>query len=234
VRILMLEDEPVIAGRIERICREYFEGRSLTIHMFRDLMSAREFLAVQAVDLLLLDLNLNGRDGFSLLEAGSNRALYTIIVSAHAEQAIKAFEYGVLDFVGKPFTQQRLQSALARVDNVKWRSDSALERLAVRGAHGLHLIALSAINHIRAAGHYCEFVMDDGRVWLHDKNIDLLAGLLPGNFERIHRSYIVPLQKVETLLVEPGGKYGVRLHDGTALPVGRSRYPALKSRCALG
>jgi len=230
MRILILEDEAVIAGRIERICRQHFAGRTLTLHLLDDLADARELLAEQAVDLLLLDLNLNGRNGMSLLEASSARAHYTIIVSAHAEQAIQAFEYGVLDFVGKPFTQARLEMALARVDDGKWRSDRALERLAVRGAHGLQLVALAGIAHIRAAGHYCELVMDDGKVWLHDKNIDLLTGLLPANFERVHRSYIVPLQKVEALLTQPGGRYDVRLLDGTTLPVGRSRYPALKAR----
>lgn len=230
MRILILEDEPVIAGRIERICREHFAGRALTLHVLDELGAASELLAGQTVDLLLLDLNLNGRNALSLLEASSARAHYTIIVSAHADQAIHAFEYGVLDFVGKPFTQARLEMALARVDNVKWRNERALERLAVRGAHGLQLVALAGIDHIRAAGHYCELVMDDGKVWLHDKNIDLLTGLLPGNFERIHRSYIVPLQKIEALLAQPGGRYGVRLQNGTSLPVGRSRYQALKAR----
>lgn len=232
MRILILEDEPIIAGRVERICREYFGTRIYALHKCDELESARELLAEQSVDLLLLDLNLNGRQGLSLLETSCARALYTIIVSAYTDQAITAFEYGVLDFVGKPFTQERLCAALARVDDVKWRSDRTLERLAVRGAHGLHLVKVSDIKHIRAAGHYCEFVMDDGKVWLHDKNIDLLTGLLPGNFERIHRSYIVPLQKIEALLSESGARYSVRLQDGGTLPVGRSRYQSLKARWA--
>lgn len=230
MRILILEDEPVIAVRIERICRQYFHGQLLTLLMADDVQVARELLAEHAVDLLLLDLNLNGHNGLSLLEACSARAHYTIIVSAHADQAIDAFEYGVLDFVPKPFSQERLQTALARVNDVRWRSDRTLGRLAVRSTTGLHLVSLSDIGHVRAAGHYCELVMDDGKVWLYDKSIELLMELLPANFARVHRSFVVQLQKIDVLLIEPGGKYAVRLLDGTTLPVGRSRFPALKAR----
>jgi two-component system response regulator LytT len=230
VQILILEDEPVIARRIERMCQNYFSGRQLSVHHIDELDDALDYLSTHTVDLVLLDLNLNGQNGFSLLEASSAGAHYTIIISAHAERAIRAFEYGVLDFIAKPFNEERLALALARIDNVKWRSERALERVAVRGAHGLHLVELADVVYIKAAGHYCELIMKDGQTRLHDKNIDRLTSLMPGNFERIHRSYLLPLQQIDALLSEAGGKYGVRLHSGVELPVGRSRYQALKAR----
>ena len=233
MRILILEDEAVIAERIKRICSQFLAQRAPSIQVVDELDEARELLADNPVDLLMLDLNLYGKNGLSLLEASTSRAHYTIIVSAHADQAVQAFEYGVLDFVAKPFTQERLVKALARMDDARWRSDRALERLAVRGAGGFRLIPISAIAYVQAAGHYCEFVMDDGKVWLHDKNIELLGGLLPANFERVHRSYIVPLQKIDALLSEPGGRYGIRLDNGAHVPVGRSRYAALRERWAV-
>jgi DNA-binding LytR/AlgR family response regulator len=230
MHILILEDEAIIAGRIERICRQYFGERLVTLYRLDEVDDALDYLSRHTVDLVLLDLNLNGHSGFRLLASASAAAHFTIIVSAHADQAIRAFEYAVLDFVAKPFSGQRLEQALMRIDDVKWRSDRSLARVAVRGAQGLHLVALSDVLYIRAAGHYCELVMSDGQVRLHDKNIDRLTSLLPGNFERIHRSYLLPLERIGSLLSEAGGKYGVRLHDGTVLPVGRSRYQALKAR----
>ncbi len=67
------------------------------------------------IDVLFLDLNLNGKDGFDLLKTSVSGAFHVIIISAHTEQALKAFEYGVLDFVGKPFNKERLARALDRV-----------------------------------------------------------------------------------------------------------------------
>lgn len=230
MRIAIVEDEPVLAARVERMCRNYFSDGMLRIDHFDDLHEAEDFLAEYAVDLVMLDLNLNGEDGFELLKLCSAGAFFTIIVSAHGDQALRAFEYGVLDFVAKPFTQARLEKALSRVTDARWRSETPLNFLAVKSPQGLQLVALSELRYVRASGHYGELVLTDGRVKLHDKCIEKLERLLPANFLRIHRSYLVPTQHIAALVCEPGGRYYVRLHDGERLPLARSRYAAIRER----
>lgn len=230
MKILIVEDEPVIAQRLQRFCQQFFAAEPVHLHCLDDLHEAQDWLSEQPVDLVLLDLNLNGRDGFELLQRCNAGAFYTIIVSAHTDQALQAFDYGVLDFVAKPFSQARLEKALTRVQDVQWRSDTPMNYLAVKSAGALQLIALAEVSYIRASGHYSELVLRDGQIKLHDKSIDKLNRLLPANFERIHRSYVVPLQLIERLLVDAGGKYGALLTNGVELPVGRSRYAALKEK----
>jgi two-component system response regulator LytT len=63
--------------------------------------------------------------------------------------------------------------------------------------------------------------------------IELIASLLPPNFERIHRSYIVNMNVITQLVIEPGSKYNVTLQNGQILPVGHTRYAQIKRRLAL-
>lgn len=230
MKILIIEDEPVIAQRLQRFCQRFFATEQVSIQCLDDVHEAMDWLSERTVDLVLLDLNLNGRDGFELLQRCNAGAFYTIVVSAHTDQALQAFEYGVLDFVAKPFSQARLEKALARIKDVQWRSDTPMNYLAVKSAGGLQLIAIVDVNFIRASGHYSELVLHNGQVKLHDKSIDKLGRLLPNNFERIHRSYLVPLQQIQKLIVDAGGKYTAALANGIELPIGRSRYAALKEK----
>ncbi|MCJ8270572.1 MAG: response regulator [Psychrosphaera sp.] len=123
MQVVIVEDEPVIAERLERQISQILGEKLGKIIWFDDLDDAQEHLAEHSIDLLFLDLNLHGDDGFDLLKTVTADSFHTIIVSAHADQAIKAFEIGVLDFVAKPFTQQRLEQAINRMLTQEQRAD---------------------------------------------------------------------------------------------------------------
>jgi two-component system response regulator LytT len=90
------------------------------------------------------------------------------------------------------------------------------------------LIEITGINYIRAAGAYSELVMQDQQEHLHDKNLNRLLGLLPEDFQQVHRSYIVSLQQVKALHKHHGSRYELELHNGDKVPLGRTRYPMIK------
>ena len=113
--IVIVEDEPVIAQRLQRQVKEILVDQQPNIKWFDNFDDAQSYLFEQPLDLLILDLNLHGVDGFELLKTVSAESFHTIIVSVYAEKAITAFEYGVVDFVAKPFNFERLQQALLRV-----------------------------------------------------------------------------------------------------------------------
>lgn len=228
MHIVVVEDEPVIADRVQRLLTEIL-GRDLNkLQWFDSLDDAEEYIEEQNIDLLMLDLNLNGDDGFDLLKKFAAARFHTIIVSAYSEKAIQAFEYGVIDFVAKPFDKPRLQKALARITDLEQRQNYGLRYLGLKKLGEIKMIEVDSIDYVVADGHYSELCIGETKE-LHDKSIEKLLALLPPNFERVHRSYIVNMNRVEKIISEEGSKYSLLLQDGRLLPVGRSRYAKIKA-----
>jgi two-component system response regulator LytT len=210
MRIAIVEDEAIVARRLERMVRDIV-GDS-TIEIAGSIDAALE-VTRQPIDLLFLDLNLNGRDGFRLLEEAAAAKFQTVVVSAHHDQALRAFEYGVADFVAKPWSEQRLRRAIQRV---RGRESSQARMLVVRKGRELRTIAVADIVFVRGADDYSELHLSGGSVHLHEKSLTALEALLPETFRRVHRSYIVNMDRVRGMR----GRTLV-MHDERLVPIGR-------------
>lgn len=230
MRLLIVEDEPLIAQRLERMCREILGAQLETVdHAARsDETAAR--LAGTPIDLLLLDLNLKGSDGMLLLKHSVAGSFHTIIVSANTDRALEAFEHGVLDFVPKPFSRERLAAALARSTSAEARADYAAKFLAVRKYGRVELVRVDDVVYAKGAGAYSELVLESGATELHDKSLEKLQALLPPVFERIHKSYLVRMSAVKTLHAQEGSHYEAELKSGVRLPIGRTRYKEIREK----
>ncbi len=99
MRVLIVEDEATIAQRVSRLLRDILGEQLESLEVIESFDLAMESLAMNPVDLLTLDLNLDGDDGFALLETAAAETFHTIVISAHTERALEAFEHGVLDFL---------------------------------------------------------------------------------------------------------------------------------------
>ncbi len=229
MRILIIEDEARIARRIERMTNDFFEGNA-TISIIDSLKKGIEFLEKEKINILLLDLNLNGRDGFEVLSTMTSRSFQTIVVSANTENALRAFELGVLDFVPKPFDRERLFLALNRAVTLKKESNNSIRYLSVRKTGSIKLIDLDQMGYIQGAGIYSEIHLLDGTKELHDKGLDALEKILPSGFERIHKSYIINIVQADRILVSSGSRYNLQFKNGEVLPIGRSRYKDFKQQ----
>lgn len=227
--ICIVEDEPLIAKRIERTLREIISSKALKIITKFSLEEAIHYVQEHSIDLLLLDLNLNGKNGFDLLKYAVSGSFHTIVISAYSEKAIEAYEYGVLDFVPKPFTIERLEKAVNRFENCDNKDNYPAKYVAVRKNEKLLLIKVNEIAYIKGAGIYSEIVLESGQTELHDKPLNRLLAILPSNFTRIHKSYIVNLDCVKNFLAHGGSKYELELSDGKVLPVSRIKYKELKA-----
>ena len=230
MRILVVEDEPLLARRLERLCAELLGTRLQWIRSCALYDEACAQLQEQAIDLLLLDLNLHGLDGMDLLRSTVAESFQTVIVSANVDQALRAFEFGVLDFVPKPVTRERLAQALERVASSSGRAYSPAKVLAIKKHGRVELVPVERVLFVEGAGSYAEVVLDDGRRELHDKTLDGVHAILPGDFERIHKSYVVRLSAIRALLVKEGSHYEAELRNGVILPVGRTRYKELRAK----
>jgi two-component system, LytTR family, response regulator LytT len=230
MRVLIVEDEPLLAQRLERFCREILGEKLEAIRVAALFSEASARLDESPIDLLLLDLNLRGRDGMELLQSSVAGSFHTIIVSANTDQALRAFEFGVMDFVPKPFSKERLAQALARVTEREGRAAGAAKFLAVRKYGKVELVPVDRVLYVEGAGAYAELVLDDGKRELHDKTLEKVHALLPAGFERIHKSYVVRWSAVKALHAQEGSHYEAELRNGLRLPVGRTRYRELRDR----
>lgn len=230
MNVLIVEDEPLVARRLERFVRELLGTATAQVRSAETFEEAGARIAEAPPDLLLLDLNLSGLDGMDLLRRSVAGAFHTVIVSANTDRALEAFEHGVLDFVPKPFTQERLAQALRRATDAGARADYAAKYLAVKKHGRVELITIDDVLYAEGAGAYSELVLADGRRELHDKTLEKLAAVLPPVFERIHKSYLVRMSAVKALHAHEGSAYEAELHSGVRLPVGRTRYREIRDK----
>lgn len=228
--ICIIEDEDVIGKYIEKICTEYFDS-TLQIKRFNTILEGKDWLTEKSIDLLLLDLNINGKDGFKLLENVCAESFQTIVISAYRERAIEAFDIGVLDFVGKPFSSSRLCKALDRF--TKNIGKNQLNKIPIKKHNGLIYIEIKDIISIKGSGNYSEVYLKNNTKHLYSKSLDNLVKLLPENFLRIHKSYIANLEEIARLESIPGSKYIAHLTNQSQIPVSRNEIKNLRKSLSI-
>lgn len=227
MNIFIVEDEPIIAERIERLTREILKEKAGSITIKHRLTEAAKYLFSNHIDLLILDLNLNGRDGFELLKLAVSGSFHTIIISAHTDKAIEAYEYGVLDFIGKPFSGERLKKAFNRLDSSE-KSTCPVKYISVRKNEKLILLNIEDIMYIKGARIYSEIFLKDNHTEIHDKSLNSFVTILPQSFVRVHKSFIVNLDYVKSISSLGGSKYELQLANGQIIPVSRIKYKEIK------
>ena len=225
-RVVIAEDEEVIARRVARLTTDIL-GPAVTVRIAASVDDARDAVSELAPDVLVLDLNLEGRDGFDLLRDPALHGCPTVVVSAHTDRALEAYELGIRDFVPKPFGRERLEIALRRALDATPRRPRLF---GVRDGGATHFVPLDEIRYARGAGARSELVLARSRVVRDDRLLDRLQQLLPAQFERIHKSFLVDIRHITRLIAQEGSRYAIELADGTTLPVGRTRVHALRTR----
>lgn len=228
MKILIAEDEPVIAQRIERLVKEILGERITTIKRFASVEECKSYLDIYQIDLLFLDLNLKGKDGFDLLEDIHAQSFYTVIISAYSERAITAFNYPVIDFIEKPFNKERLLKTFDRLKDLEAKHNFTSKFLSVKRGGEIRLIEIDQIQFIKGAGVYSELHLENDSRELHHLNLEKIDVFLPSGFVRIHKSHIANMFFVSKIISHGGSKYSLELKNGTELPVSRNKYQTLK------
>jgi len=201
----------------------------------------------QSPDLVFLDLQMPGMDGFGVIEAiGVERMPPTVFVTAYDEYAVRAFEVQALDYLLKPFGRQRFQSALERARRhlererqgemagrlaellQSRRGSEGRERLLVKSGGRVSFVDVDAIDWVEAEGNYVRLHTGSDSYLIRETMANLLKQLGAERFFRIHRSRIVNVKKVKELLIAGGGDYQVVLVDGTKLGLSRLYRDALQ------
>ncbi len=195
-------------------------------------------------DLLLLDIQMPKLSGFEVLELLGADAPAVIFVTAHDEFALRAFEVHAVDYLLKPVEPERLAAALERVRSRRAERatgpDAAglaasarppgrpLERVLVREEGKIHVLAAERIDFIEARDDYVVFAVGAARHRKQQTLAELEAQLDAGRFVRIHRSYLLNIERLERLESYGKDSWLAFLADGSRLPVSRAGYGRLK------
>lgn len=223
MRILIVEDERPTAEDIRNLTKELLGDQVSSIHIQNSLPNALDFLSSHTIDVLLLDLNLNERNGFEILKQAVARSFHTIIISAYSDKAVEAFEYGVLDFVLKPYNIKRLRAAFDRLQDSYALATRALKYLSVRKYGSVEIIPLREVKYFKGANVYSELHLFSGAVEIYDKSLKNIKKLLPRSYTRIHKSFIVDLRLIRRIFNYGSGRYEIELESRDRLPVSRKR-----------
>ena len=192
-------------------------------------------------DALLLDVQMPKLDGFDVLELiGAD--VPVVFVTAYDEFAIRAFEVHAVDYLLKPVSPERLRTALDRVRErersaspspalvraTARRPGETLERVVIRDGAQVHVIAVERIDYVEAQDDYVGF-RTGGRLLLKEQTMaEVEASLDPRRFVRIHRSYVLNVERLARVELYAKDSRVAILADGTKLPVSRSGYQRLQ------
>jgi two-component system LytT family response regulator len=260
IRALIVDDEPLARERLHELLDE--APGVTVVGDAEDGPEAVEAIREQAPNLVFLDVQMPGMSGIDVIEEiGAEAMPTTVFVTAYDQYAIKAFDLAAVDYLLKPFDDERFEQALHRArDQIASQNDEAiserllrllrerdpslleeertrdepyLERIAVQGRGKARIVPVDDLTHITADGSYAELHTGDDTYVIRERMKTLTARLDPEAFARVHRSAIVRLEKIELLLRGGGGDYAVRLQDGTRIPVSRSRVDELEDRLGV-
>jgi len=205
------------------------------------------FDAVKAVtdlspDLMFLDVQMPKLNGFEVLEL-IGRQVPVIFTTAYDQYALRAFEVHAVDYLLKPFSEERFSEALTRARNrlqshepvpdidslvAESRPKSGpLERVLIRDGSQVHVIPVEKIDYVEAQDDYVCFKAE-GKQYLKDQTMGALESQLdPARFVRIHRSYFLNIERIARVELYAKDSRVAILRDGTRLPVSRAGYARL-------
>jgi two-component system LytT family response regulator len=240
IRALIVDDEP--------LARE-----GLKIHLARDKdvtiageagegRRAVALIASLKPDLVFLDVQMPGLDGFQVVEAIAPTALPTVLfVTAYDQYAIKAFEVHAVDYLLKPFTEERFAAALQRAKEdiaargsqdsrrrllqlIADRAGAAdhLQRFVIRAGEGYRLVSAADVASFEAQGNYVRLKTGTGQHLLRITMAELERRLDPKRFARIHRSTMVNIDRIKEITPAWHGDFEVLLTDGQRLRLSRN------------
>ena len=237
LRVVIVDDELLARQRIEDLLAK--EAHVEIVAQARDGNEAVETIRRVAPDLVFLDIQMPGRSGLEVAaEIGAEAMPVTIFTTAFDRFALQAFDVAAVDYLVKPFDDERFAQALKRARRFaaatpRPQRSQYLDRISVELRGQTRVVPVALVDYITASGPYAELHVSGRTFAIREKMQTLEERLDPNEFFRIHRSAIVRLDRIDTLLHAAGGDYAVRLKDGTELSVSRTRRDELEEKMGV-
>jgi two-component system, LytTR family, response regulator len=238
IRAMIVDDEELARGLVREFLSEEDD-----IEIVGDCTNG--FEAVKAIaelkpDLVFLDVQMPKLDGFEVLEL-AGAPVEVIFVTAYDQFAMKAFDAAAVDYLLKPFSIERFRVALDRarnrlrenqrtpvdpaaLKNASRKPDEFVQRIVVKDGSKVHVIPVDKLDYAEVQDDYVG-LRSAGRTYLKQQSMaSLEASLDPSRFLRIHRAYLVNIEKITKIDQDMAGARVAVLTDGSEVPVSRSGY----------
>lgn len=238
LRALIIDDEPLARDKIRLLL-----AADRDIEIIGECENGEDAVRTinrESPDLLFLDIQMPGIDGFGVLERLDLKHLPGIVfVTAYDEHAIRAFEVHAIDYILKPFAQKRFSEALQRAkDQLRKVPDASVnqqilsllgdlkggspERIVVKVNGRVVFLKVADIDWVEAAGNYVSIHVGKDAYLLRETMNGIESHLSPKKFVRIHRSTLVNVDRIKELSPLFHGDYVLTLSNGTKLTMSRS------------
>ena len=248
IRVLVVDDEAPARQRLMDILQK--DPAIPTVLEANNGQLAVEIIEREGPDLVFLDVQMPELDGLEVIEAvGADAMPLTIFVTAYDQHAIRAFEANALDYLLKPYSDERLEAALCRAKarhddhtirefgrrmlkmiSTRRTSGSYLDRLVVKSAGTTRFIRVVEIDWIEGAGVYVNLHVARKELLYRAALNELAENLDPMRFVRVHRSAIVNIDSILELQPISHGEFDLVLKDGHRCRVSRTYRALLEER----
>lgn len=201
IKCVAIDDEPLALHVIREYAKK-FPALELA-QLFSDAIAGAEFLRQHPVDLLFIDINMPDITGINLVRSLVNKPM-VIFTTAYKQFAIEGFELDAVDYLLKPIAPERFERAVQKaIDYYRFknnRNDEMADSLFVRSGYELVKINLSDIEYIESLEDYLKIHRTTGKPVMTLMTVKAVLEKLPADkFQRIHRSYVVALNKVRSI-----------------------------------
>ncbi|HEY4214124.1 MAG TPA: LytTR family DNA-binding domain-containing protein [Steroidobacteraceae bacterium] len=243
--VVIVDDEPPARAKLNRFMADLSDFR--TVGEADSVETAIQAIAGTSPDVLFLDIQLGTRSGFDILDGlrGTAASPLVVFTTAYSEHAVKAFEVQALDYLLKPFDNDRFLASIARVRTALGEPDRSdfeervrrmlasvpgrpapLKQILVRDSERAFFLAVDDIQRVAAAGNYVEVFARGKSHLIREPLTGFAAQLDPTEFLRVHRSHVVRVSFIAELRPMFHGDYELVLRDGQRLALSR-RYKQL-------
>lgn len=198
INAIAIDDEPLALSIIENFCKKL---PYINLHKtFTQPNEGLKYLENFPIDVLFLDIHMPALNGIDLYKKIDQNTL-VIFCSAHSQYAVEGFDLNALDYLLKPFTFERFKQATEKAqDYLSVKDNNKSEFLFIRADYKLQKIRISDILYIEALDDYLKIYLDSQKTLVARMTMKVMTEKLPTDeFVRVHRSFIVPVKKVNTL-----------------------------------
>jgi two-component system LytT family response regulator len=243
MRAFIIDDERLARSALRRLLKAHEDIE--VVGGAGDVMAALQSIRVLNPELIFLDIEIPGGDGFALL-AQLNEAPITIFTTAYDSYAVRAFEANALDYLVKPISAERLASSLERARKAFSRLSepragatggeqrpAALRQIFVREGERCWIVRLTDIFLLASEGNYTRLFFSNERPLILRSLAAIQEKLDPGVFFRANRSQIVNLRAVQSVDEEVGGRIVVTMPRGVQVEISRRQSLRLRGLLAL-
>ncbi|MFN8207866.1 MAG: LytTR family DNA-binding domain-containing protein [Bacteroidales bacterium] len=195
INCIVVDDNPLAVEKLEGFIRQM--PLLNLLGSFSSGIEALTFLKSQPVDLVFLDIQMDQFTGLQFLESLQNRPKI-IIVSAYGEYAVQGFEYAVSDYLLKPYSFERFLRAIDKVQH-ETGNNSRKDYMFVKTEYRMERIDFSDILYIEGQGAYLRIITQGVKIMTLMSFQAMETLLPPDRFMRVHKSYLVALDKIESI-----------------------------------